>query len=375
MASSFRVLLAGGGTSGHIFPLVAVAEEIKSMGAASGAKVELKFMGDGELLRQSAAEIGAKASLILSPKWRRYFSFQNFLDIFKFPIGLIQALFQVWAFMPDVIFAKGGYASFLPALAGRFFMIPVFVHESDTIPGQANLFLGKMAKRVFLSFDSSKKYFNESKCVVTGTPIRAGVTVVTDRAVALQAFQLDPNKPTVLITGASQGAQKINETLLLSLVELVRKFQIIHQCGAKNFEETGQKISQIMKEEAAVAPLLQSNYRLYPFFDMSQMAMAYSASDVVVSRSGSQIFEIASWGKPLVVIPLKNSANNHQLMNAREISGYGAILVEEDNLTPRILIAEIENAYQNRVELSEKIKRFARPDAASTIAKQLLGLA
>jgi UDP-N-acetylglucosamine--N-acetylmuramyl-(pentapeptide) pyrophosphoryl-undecaprenol N-acetylglucosamine transferase len=374
--ASFRVLLAGGGTGGHIYPLVAVAEEIKNISVASGAQVEMRFIGDGELLRQCAAEIGFKSTLILSPKWRRYFSVQNFIDILKFPIGFIQALFNVWAFMPDVIFAKGGYASFLPALAGRIFMIPVFVHESDTIPGQANMILGKMAKRVFLSFDSSKKYFNENKCVITGNPIRAGVMALTDRAAALQAFSLDPNKPTVLITGASQGAQKINEILLLSLVELTKKFQIIHQCGAKNFEDTSKRMAGIVEESGAVfGPQIQNNYRLYPALDMGQMALAYSASDIVVSRAGSQIFEIASWGKPLIAVPLKNSASNHQLMNAREITKFGAILVEEDNLTPRILITEIEGAYQNKNDLSQRIKQFARPDAAATIAKELLGLA
>lgn len=371
-----RILLVGGGTGGHIYPLVAVAEELKNLSAQSGNESEVRFAGAGGLLKEEAEKLGFKCALILSPKWRRYFSFQNFLDVFKFPIGFFQALFQVWFFMPDVIFAKGGYASFLPALVGKIFMIPLVIHESDSIPGRVNVFWGKMARKIFLSFESSKKFFNESKCEVVGNPIRYCFRGIQDKPSALSAFGLGPAKPAVFIAGGSQGAQKINEVLMLAVVELTKKFQVIHQCGPKNFDRTNEQMLAVIKEgERIFGSQLRENYRLYPFLDLEQLALAYFASDVIVSRSGSQIFEIAALGKPLITIPLKTSANDHQVMNAREVAKFGATVIEEGNLTPHILINEIERAFENRTELSQKIKQFARPNAAQVIAAELLRIA
>ena len=363
-----RILLVGGGTGGHIYPLIAVAEELKDS--------EIKFLGSGDLLKQAASEAGFKAILILSPKWRRYFSFQNFLDILKFPVGFFQALYNIWRFMPDIIFAKGGYASFLPALAGKIFAVPIIIHESDSIPGRVSAVLGKWARKVFLSFEGSKRYFDESKCEVVGNPIRRGLLAGGDRSTALNAFSLNPAKSAVFITGASQGAQKINEVLALALVELTKDFQIIHQSGPKNYDEMNKQVVSIIKEGKDVfGPQIQSNYRLYPILDRNQLALAYAASDVVVSRASSQVFEIAAVGKPAIVVPLKNSAGGHQLSNAREFAKFGATVIEEDNLTPHILINEIQKAFENRAELSQKIKQFSKPDAANKIAQYLLGLA
>ena len=371
---AYRILLAGGGTGGHIYPLVAVAEELKNPAISSGGEPpEIKFAGSGDLLKQAASEAGFETVLILSSKWRRYFSFQNFVDIFKFPIGFFQALYNIWLFMPDVIFAKGGYASLLPTLAGKIFAVPIVIHESDSIPGKVNVLLGKWARKVFLSFESSKKYFNESKCEVVGNPVRKGLLAGGDKSAALGAFSLNPAKPAVLITGASQGAKKINEVLALALVELTKKFQVIHQSGPKNYDEMNKQVISIIKEGKEIfGSQIQNNYRLYPLLNSNQLALAYAASDVVISRASSQVFEMAAVGKPVIVVPLKDSAGDHQLANAREFAKFGAIVIEEENLTPHILINEIEKAFENRAELSQKIKQLARPDAAKTVAAELL---
>lgn len=371
---AYKVLLAGGGTGGHIYPLVAVAEELKNLAISSGGEPpEIKFVGSGDLLKQAASEAGFETVLILSSKWRRYFSFQNFADIFKFPIGFFQALYNIWLFMPDVIFAKGSYTSLLPALAGKIFAVPIVIHESDSIPGKANMFLGKIARRVFLSFESSKKYFNENNCEVVGNPVRHGLLAGGDKSAALGAFSLSPAKPAVLVTGASQGAKRINEVLALALVELTKNFQVIHLCGPKNYDEMNKQVISVIKEGKDVfGSQIQNNYRLYPLLSSDQLALAYTASDVIVSRASSQVFEIAAAGKPAIVVPLKNSAGNHQLSNAREFAKFGAIVIEEDNLTPHILINEIQKAFENRAELSQKIKQLARPDAAKIVAAELL---
>ena len=370
---AYRILLVGGGTGGHVYPLVAVAEELKNLSAQRGDKIELRFMGEGRFLKEEAERLGLKCNVIFSPKWRRYFSFQNFLDIFKFPLGLFQTIFHVWLFMPDIIFAKGGYASFLPVLVGKIFMVPIVIHESDSIPGKTNTILGKLARRIFLSFEKSKSYFNGDKCEVVGNPIRQGLLTTVDETAALSAFNLNPTKPTVLVTGASQGAQKINESIVVALVELIKKFQVIHQCGQKNYDEMNKQITSIIKEgEHSYGSQIQENYRLYPFLNLEQLTLAYAAADVVVCRASSQVFEVAAVGKPVIVIPLENAANNHQLSNALEFAKFGATVIEEVNLTPHILINEIDRAFENRTELSKKIKQLSRPDAASKIAQYLL---
>lgn len=378
---SNRILLAGGGTGGHIYPLIAVAEEIKKQSSEAGFEIAVEFMGDSkngsrggtDIFREEAEKLGIKYQKIVSPKWRRYFSLENFIDLFKFPIGLIQALFHVWLFMPDMVFLKGGYASFLPGLAAKIFMIPLAIHESDAVPGKINLFFGKSAKKVFVSLEKAGSYFKSGLTKVVGNPIRPAVLVRSDQAGARQTFSLDPAKPTILIIGASQGSKIINDNLMLIAVELVRKFQIIHQTGPNNFKEVSRELERITLEgKDSYGKELEKNYRIYPSLDAGQMALAYSAADLVISRAGSSIFEIAAAGRPAVLIPLKISASGHQLANARELAKFGASVIEEDNLTPHILLNEIEKVYQNRSELGEKIRQFARPDSAAVIANYLL---
>jgi len=371
----YRILLTGGGSSGHVTPLVAVAEELQQQATQKGVDLELRFIGDNEVFKEISGG-SIKSVSILSPKWRRYSSIQNFIDILKFPVGFFQSLFYVWLYMPDVIFSKGGFDSFLPSLAGKIFMIPLTIHDSDAIPGKANLWLGRMANKVFISFESAGKYFKSGKTELVGNPVRKGLLNVADKSSALSSFSLDPAKPTVLITGASQGAQIINDVLLLSLVELTKKFQVIHQCGRNNYDEVNKQILSIVKEgETTYGPIISKNYRLYPVFDLQQMVLAYSAADVVVSRGGAAaISEIAILGKPAIIIPLAGSASNHQLANAKELTKFGAIMIEESNLTPHILVNEIGVAYQNRATISEKIKQFAKPEAAKVIAGQLLSM-
>jgi UDP-N-acetylglucosamine--N-acetylmuramyl-(pentapeptide) pyrophosphoryl-undecaprenol N-acetylglucosamine transferase len=366
---SKRIMLAGGGTGGHIYPLIAVAEEILKVDQT----VELEFIGTGQILRDEAGKLGIPFKNVLSSKWRRYFSLKNIIDIIKFPIGFIQSLFLVWKYMPDAIFAKGGYASLLPALAGKILMIPIVVHETDSIPGKTNIFLSKLARKTFVGFASSIQYFSTKYIETVGNPMRLGILNGGDRNIAAGVFNLKPDRPTILITGAGQGAKVINDILVLSLSELVKEFQIIHQTGPKNFEEIKRQVEQIEKEGGSgYGSIITENYRVYPIFDLQQMASAYSLCDVIISRSGSQVFETAAVAKPTVLIPLKNSGNNHQLANALEMAKFGAIVIEEDNLTPHLFINEIKMAYNNRTEISQKIRGFARTDAAQVIAGQIL---
>lgn len=370
---SFRVMLAGGGTGGHVYPLVAVAEELKRQAPGAGKDVAIQFIGDGEFMRKAAEELDLTYHRVMAPKWRRYFSVLNFLDLFKIPVGVAQAFFFVWTFMPDVMLVKGGYASFLPALAAKFLAVPLIVHESDSVPGKVNLIWGKLSRRVFVSFDYTRKYFRADRTELIGTPIRPAVVSIIDKTFALQSFGLKGDKPVVFISGGSQGAQSINEVVVSDLIEFIKKYSIIHQCGAGNLNTIDQQVKTIIKEEAAsFGPAIEADYRLFGSLNEAQLAQAYSAADVVVSRAGSMIFELSVIGKPAIIIPFKDAAQNHQLINAREFESSGGIIVEQDNLTPHILLAEIAQAYEHREEISAKIKQFAKPDAAAIIAKELL---
>lgn len=367
-----RILLVGGGTGGHVFPLVAVAEALQAK-IKSGAKADLYFMGAGDLICEEAKGLGIPCYKIIAPKWRRYFSFQNFLDILKIPVALAQSLVTVWLLMPDIVFAKGGFASFFPLLAAKILFIPVVLHESDSVPGFVNKIFGKLALRVFISFQSSAKWFNVKKTQLVGLPIRAEILSLTAKEVAVSALGLNNDRPVVLIVGGSQGAQSLNNALMLSLSKLIQKYIVIHQTGQGNYDEVAKQLVTIIKEEPYLEKDIQTNYKIVPRLQAREMGVAYSATDVAIIRSGSQIFEVAARGIPAILVPLPLSANNHQLINAQEASKFGAVIITQDNLTANILLNEIDKVYANRRELSDRIRQFAKPDAALVIASYLLG--
>jgi len=372
---NYRILLLGGGTGGHVYPLIAVANALKEKSQQTGVPLELMVLGEGKFMEKAATEAELNFKSILAGKLRRYFSPLTILDIFKIPIGFFQSLWHIFWFMPDVVFAKGGYASMPGAFVSKLFFIPLFIHESDSVPGLANRILDKMAKTVFISFKSSEKYFKAGKTVLTGNPVRKEL-MMGDRMVARAKFTLNPNLKTILVAGGSQGAQKINRIILDSLVLLVKDFQIIHQCGESQFQSVKTESEKIIKEgQGEYADAVKANYKLYPFFDARDMALAYAAADVIISRAGaSNLSEIAMLGKPVIIIPITNSSSGHQMTNTLEFSKYGGVMIEEDNLTPHIIISQINNLLEPEKynSISEKLKTFAIPDAAEKIALMLL---
>lgn len=373
---SYRILLLGGGSGGHVFPLVSVANALKEKSKQTGVPLELVVLGEGKFLEKAVLENDLSLKPILAGKLRRYFSPLTILDIFKIPIGFLQSLWHIFWFMPDVVFAKGGYASFAGALVSKLYFIPLFIHESDSVPGLANRVLGKLAKIVFVSFDSSQKYFKTGQTVLTGNPVRKEL-LLGDKLVATEKFGLNPQRKTILVAGGSQGAQKINRIILDSLVLLVKDYQIIHQCGESQFQLVKIELEKIIKEgEGEYADLVKANYKLFPFFDVKDMALAYAAADIIVSRAGaSNLSEISLIGKPAIIIPITNSSSGHQLQNALEFSKFGASVIEEENLTPHIIINQIQSLLEpdRYSSVSEKLKTFAVPDAAEKIASALLG--
>jgi UDP-N-acetylglucosamine--N-acetylmuramyl-(pentapeptide) pyrophosphoryl-undecaprenol N-acetylglucosamine transferase len=313
-----------------------------------------------------------KYKKIIAGKIRRYFSLLNFTDIFKTIWGIFGALLDVFDIYPDVVFSKGGYGSFPVVLSARLLRIPVFIHESDCAPGKVNKWAGKFADRIALSYREASEYFPAKKVAYTGQPILEERLTPIENG-AGEFFDFDQSIPTIFIMGGSQGAEIINNAILDILPDLVKNFQIIHQTGISNLP--------VIKESAA-AILLENpdrnRYRSFGYLNGLEMRMAAGIASLIISRGGSTIFEIASWQKPSIIIPISNSNENHQIKNAFAYAKDGACsVIEEENLKSHILLSEIRRIIENK-EISEKMKigakNFFKPGAADTIARELLSI-
>jgi len=275
--------------------------------------------------------------------------------------------------MPDVIFSKGGYGSVPVVLVAWLYRIPVLIHDSDVIPGLANRFAAKFAKRVAVSFAETAKYFPPKKVAFLGIPIRLELVekclsnTESDREQAKKIFEIVSQKPVIFIIGGSQGGKKINEMILGALDILLKKYEIIHQCGKESFKH----LSKI------VGSNLPQGYHLLPFLNETEMAAAFLLADLVISRAGAtSIFEIAACHKPSILIPIPNSASGHQRENAFAYArSGGAIVIEQQNLSPHLFLKQISDIIENP-EISQKLmegaKNFAKLDASEKIAQVLI---
>jgi len=363
-----RIVLTGGGTGGHLIPLIAVAKKIKQR----VPETELIFIGSrGKLENDLMGKEGIPTVGIATGKMRRYFSVLNFLDFFRVIGGIFQCLYLLVKYMPDAIFSKGGYASAPVVLVGWLYRIPVLVHESDSIPGVTNRMLGKFAKRVAVSYPEAEKFFPATQVVLTGNPLRED-SAAGDAAKAKSQFALSEFKKTIFVFGGSQGSQLINEKIIRILPKLLQNYQVIHQTGENNLKN--------VEDKAGVLGIKAGRGGYYPLgFIGEDLKDIFAAADLVISRAGANsIAEIAANKKPSILIPLKNSANDHQAMNAYSLAKIGAcVVLEETNLGENILMAKIEEIMNNpelQKKLSENIQVFYHADAADTIAEGILNM-
>jgi len=369
-----KILFTGGGTGGHFYPIIAIAEKLNQIiDQEKIIQSRLYFMSTNEYDKEALLKNGLVFVGISTGKMRLYPSIQNFFDYFKIFFGAISAIFKIFSIYPDVIVGKGGYASFPALFAARALRIPVIIHESDSVPGKVNKWAGKFAKRVAISFAEASEYFPKEKIALTGVPIRQEIIQSSDKGV-YEYLKLDPGRPTILILGGSQGAKIINETILETLPELLNKYQIIHQVGNKNIEEIESYSSVILEKHPH-----KDEYRPVDYLNPLAIKMSAGAANLVISRAGaSAIFEIAAWGTPSIIIPISKSNGDHQRKNAFNYARSGAcVVLEETNLEPHILIAEINRIMDNKMEI-EKMKNgarsFAKFDASEKIAREIINL-
>jgi UDP-N-acetylglucosamine--N-acetylmuramyl-(pentapeptide) pyrophosphoryl-undecaprenol N-acetylglucosamine transferase len=373
-----KILFTGGGTGGHFYPIIAIAQEIKRLATAEKlVEPELLFMSDAPYNKQVLFENEIKFVQVSAGKLRRDKSplslIQNFLDLFKTLFGSIGAVFKVFAIYPDVVVGKGGYASFPTLLAARILRIPVIIHESDSHPGKVNLWAGKFATRIALSYPEAVKYFPPAKMAVTGNPLRQ--EILTPVKVGAHEFlHLEKETPVIFIIGGSLGAMKINNVVLDILPQLLEKYQIIHQVGKANYAEIKGRANFLLEHSPQA-----ERYRIFDYLDNSAMRMTAGVASLVVTRAGSALFEIANWGLPAIVIPIPEEISHDQRTNAFTYArSGGAVVIEEKNLTPSILLSEINRIMTNEKlhnEMVQGAKNFARPEAAKLIAQEVLKIA
>ncbi len=373
-----KIVITGGGTGGHFYPLLAVVDAIRAE-CAEQKILDPKIYYTGPSPYNAKELFDRDIKFVRIPAGKRRVNpkgiavLNNFIDIFKMGFGVFIGILKIFTIFPDVVFAKGGYTSFPTLFAARFFGIPVIIHESDSVPGRVNVWAGKFAQKIAVSFKEAAEYFDIKKVAYTGQPVRSEL-LTPIKIGAYEYLKLDPNLKTISVLGGSQGAKKINDIIVSVLPELVKKYQIIHQTGKANFEIV--KGMADISLEGATNP---DRYKPMDYLNMMSMRMLGGISDIIISRSGSGIFEIAAWGVPSILIPITDSNGDHQRKNAFNYSRSGACaVVEEANLSPQILINEIEKILNNpdlHEKMSKNARDFSTPNAAKTIAHEVLNIA
>lgn len=366
-----RVLIAAGGSGGHIFPAIALAKTLQ----AGSKDVEIRFIGsDKDIDRRIFEKEGFKFSLLSSNKLPYGLTPRLAPFFVKLSRDLFRTIFTIAGYRPDVVVGFGGYVSFPAVSASAIFGIPRVVHEQNMTPGRANGLLFRLADTIAVSFEETIVHLGPcgKRARFTGNPVRPEILASSKdpgfREGAIKKFGLDADRFTVLVMGGSQGAHFLNETFIKAVSsagpEVKRSLQVIHITGIKDYGWA----------MAAYGALHDIRYKVYSFIE--RIDEAYAAADLIVTRSGaSAIFEIALFGKPMVLIPYP-LAMSHQSDNARAFFEKGAaIKLEEDGLSPDNLKETLQGLLRDKDRLKgmgEAARRLSTPGASSELARLVL---
>lgn len=365
-----RIVFVGGGTGGHFYPLLAVAEEIRNNPA--GADAHLYYMGPDVFDKEGLNEFNIAHVPCPAGKTRRYFSIQNFTDFFRNIAGIFVAIFKLFSIYPDVIFSKGSYTSIPVLIAAKILFIPVVIHESDSVPSRASK-LGKgIEQYIAISYPKASQYFPEKKTALTGIPIRPAAVKRYDKTEVKSYLDIPSDKPLIYITGGSQGALRVNNEIIEALPTLLQQYRIYHQVGADNVSLVEERLRTVLPDETS-----REGYYMRDHLPKDQVAMILSAADLVITRAGStSLFEIALHETPAIVIPIPESISHDQRSNAYAYAGTGAaVVIEEENLSENILSKEISGILENPAQYQNMVaatQTMQYPEAAKKISDILL---
>jgi UDP-N-acetylglucosamine--N-acetylmuramyl-(pentapeptide) pyrophosphoryl-undecaprenol N-acetylglucosamine transferase len=361
-----RIALTGGGSGGHIYPLLAVAEYLKGN--------ELRYFGPRDEWSVLIEKAGIPVSGIVKAKLRRYASFHNILLAITLPLSVVQALIKIMLFRPHVAFSKGGPGALPVLFACKLYGVPIVIHESDAVPGITSRITGKWARIVETAWEESKIYFPHNDVRRVGVPLRADLAAThISKDEAKKIMECGENLPILLVLGGSQGSERINNFILENLNTLLTHYQIIHQTGTTNHNNYIKRYNAI---QASLPPELTKHYHPHAYLEKNIKA-AYIAADCAMSRSGSVVFELAAFGVPALLIPLPNSANGHQVANAQAYVAQGAgIAIEENDLhiTPVIEALRAITNPENHAAMTSKGYAMTQKNAGSKISEDILSL-
>ena len=334
-----KIILTGGGTAGHVTPNIALVPKLKEAG------YEIKYIGsDGGMETELVKKAGLDYVGISSGKLRRYFSWKNFSDPFRVLKGYFQAKKIVKKFKPDIVFSKGGFVTVPVVYAAAKYKIPVIIHESDMTPGLANRLAIKKATKVCHNFPETAAHLGE-KAVHTGSPIRAEL-FCGNKITALNMCGFDSNKPVIMVTGGSLGAENVNKLVRKALPELLKDFQIAHLCGKGKLDESlvGTK-----------------GYAQFEYIS-DEMKDFFAMADIIISRAGANsICEISALKKPNILIPLSaHASRGDQILNAKSYAKQGfSEVLDEDVATADDLINTVHKVYDNRQSYIDAMSKSA----------------
>lgn len=357
-----RFIISGGGTGGHIYPAVAIANELKFR----FPEAEFLFVGAKDKMEMQKVP---QAGYVIKGLWISGIQRKLTIDNAMFPIKLGSSMFNSYkiikGFKPDVVIGTGGFASGAVLKVASMLNIPTVIQEQNSFPGITNKLLANKANAICVAYENLERFFPKSKMILTGNPVRQDLLAVENkREEGIVHFNLDVNKKTLLVLGGSLGARRINQLLEKELFFLSsQNIQIIWQCGKLYFDEY---VKYNEKE----------NVQVTAFID--RMDLVYAAADVVISRSGaSSVSELCIVGKPTIFIPSPNVAEDHQTKNAKAISDKnGAILMKENELDTQFetVFSELISNESKQAELSENIKKLALPNATKDIVEEIIKL-
>lgn len=357
-----RIIISGGGSGGHIFPAVAIANEVKRR----YPQAKILFIGaQGKMEMEKVPEAGFEIIGLPIRGLQRKFDLSNFILPFRLIASFLKAISIVKKFQPQVVVGVGGYASAAAMYAGNFCKKPVLIQEQNNFPGKTNKSMAKKAMRFCTAYDGLDKFFDKNKIVLTGNPVRNDMVLIDGkRQEAISFFNLDEKKKTILVVGGSLGARTLNESITTAIESIESSdIQIIWQCGKTAY----QNMQTFMQDKKP------KNVHLHEF--IKRMDLAYAAADLIISRAGAiAISELCIIGKPTILVPSPFVAEDHQTKNAMAlVSKDAAILIKDANAKEQLIstalgLLQDEN---KQAELSQNIQKLAKPKATEAIVDEI----
>lgn len=365
MGKKIKILIAAGGTGGHVYPAIAIADALRE----EYDNLDILFVGTKNHMEwETVSKAGYNITSIWISGFHRRLTLKNIMFPIKLVTSLIQSLSIVSRFNPDVAISCGGYVAGPVGWVAAQKEVPLVIQEQNSYPGVTNRILGRNAERIFTAFKNADHYFPIGRTNLAGNPTRKSL-VEEDEQAAYKKFDFNTEKRTLLVLGGSGGARSINEAMQQHVKTLHDEMdlQIIWQCGKRYYD-------QLRRD---VQPKQFDNLRLKDF--IHDMPAAYAVADLVISRAGAlSCSELALTGKPSILVPSPNVAGDHQTKNAESMEQEGAAKLAEDNELQDVLLDLVEEVITNDQQLknmSKAAKQLARPDAAQTIAKEVINIA